>query len=66
MAGNRHVIRGSLFLLLCLLGAATVYAGGADDSPGLQGIGVALVVIGVRAVVRAFRSPRDTRDHQQG
>jgi hypothetical protein len=43
-------------LALFVLGVLAVVAGGADDSPGLQGIGgfliVAAVVVGVRAVRR--------------
>ncbi|SDF32460.1 hypothetical protein SAMN05660485_03099 [Blastococcus fimeti] len=42
---------------LFVLGVLAVVLGGADDSPGLQGIGgfliVAAVVVGVRAVRRA-------------
>lgn len=42
---------------LFVLGVLAVVLGGADDSPGLQGIGgfliVAAVVIGVRAVRRS-------------
>jgi hypothetical protein len=43
--------------LVLVLGVATVVAGGADDSPGLQLIGVAIfvgaVVLGVRAARRS-------------
>ncbi len=42
---------------LFVLGILTVVLGGADDSPGLQGIGgflvVAAVVVGARAVRRS-------------
>ncbi|SCX38142.1 hypothetical protein SAMN03159343_0313 [Klenkia marina] len=38
-----------------LLGVASVVAGGADDSPGLQGIGVLLVVGSVALLVRYVR-----------
>jgi hypothetical protein len=42
---------------LFVLGVLAVLAGGADDSPGLQGIGgflvVAAVVVGARAVRRS-------------
>jgi hypothetical protein len=38
-----------------LLGAAAVVLGGADDSPGLQGIGVLIVVATVVAMIRARR-----------
>jgi membrane protein implicated in regulation of membrane protease activity len=44
--------------LLAVLGAAAVVAGGYDDSPGLQGIGVLLVV---GAVVLAVRTARRRR-----
>ncbi|MCZ2826146.1 MULTISPECIES: hypothetical protein [unclassified Modestobacter] len=44
-------------LLVIALGIAGVVLGGADDSPGLQGLGAALVigavVVGVRSVRRA-------------
>jgi len=47
---------------LFVLGALAVVAGGADDSPGLQGIGgfliVAAVVVGARAVRRGRVRPR--------
>ncbi|GAA2719090.1 hypothetical protein [Cellulomonas aerilata] len=43
-------------LIAVLLGAAAVVAGEADDSPGLQGLGVLLaggaLVLGVRSVRR--------------
>ncbi len=46
-------------LLLVALGIAVVVLGGADDSPGLQGIGVVIVagaaVLFVRAVRRNHR-----------
>ena len=45
-----------LAVLAVLAGAFAVVAGGADDSPGLQGIGVLLVVTGVVVVVRALRA----------
>jgi drug/metabolite transporter (DMT)-like permease len=44
--------------LAVLLGAAAVVLGGLDDSPGLQGIGVLLVVTGVVVAVRASRRRR--------
>ena len=44
-----------LAVLVVAIGAAAVVAGGADDSPGLQGIGV-LLVLGV--VVLALRRAR--------
>ena len=47
-----------LALLLVALGVAGVVAGGADDSPGLQLLGV-LVVVG--AVVLAVRTARRHR-----
>jgi hypothetical protein len=42
-------------LLLVALGVAGVVAGGADDSPGLQGLGVLVVVGGVVLAVRTSR-----------
>lgn len=46
-------------LLVVALGLAAVVLGGADDSPGLQGIGVALMVSAIALRVRAVR--RDPR-----
>ena len=47
-----------LALLLLALGAAGVVAGEADDSPGLQLLGVLLVVGAVAVVVRTLRRNR--------
>ena len=41
--------------VLAILGVAAVVLGGADDSPGLQGIGVLLLVGAVTLVVRRRR-----------
>jgi peptidoglycan/LPS O-acetylase OafA/YrhL len=51
-------MRYVLAALAVLLGAAAVVAGEADDSPGLQGIGVLLVLAGVVVAVRALRARR--------
>ena len=52
----RGAFRGFAVFLACIaLGVAAVIAGGADDSPGLQMIGVVLVV---GAVVWAVRTAR--------
>ena len=45
-------------LVLIALGVAAVWFGGSDDSPGLQGIGVVLVV---GAVVLGVRTARRSR-----
>lgn len=42
-------------LLVVALGLAAVALGGADDSPGLQGIGVVLMVSAIALRVRAVR-----------
>ncbi|HWG92921.1 MAG TPA: LPXTG cell wall anchor domain-containing protein [Mycobacteriales bacterium] len=42
-------------VLLAVLGVLAVVSGGADDSPGLQGIGVLLVLGAVLLVVRRRR-----------
>jgi len=55
---RRWLVRTVLGLLAVLLGAAAVVAGGADDSPGLQGLGVLLAVAGVVVLVRAARRRR--------
>jgi drug/metabolite transporter (DMT)-like permease len=52
------LVRWVAAALLVLLGVAAVVAGGADDSPGLQGIGLLLVV---GAVVLAVRTARRRR-----
>lgn len=44
-----------LAVLAVVLGAAAVVAGGADDSPGLQLIGVLIAVGGVALAVRTHR-----------
>lgn len=49
------VVNLVLAVLVVALGVAAVVAGGYDDSPGLQGIGVVLVV---GAVVAGWRSVR--------
>lgn len=45
-------------LVLVLFGLAAVLLGGADDSPGLQGLGVLLVGGAVILVARARGAPR--------
>lgn len=49
-----------LAVLAVLAGAFAVVAGEADDSPGLQGIGVLLVLTGVVVAVRTVRARRST------
>lgn len=44
--------------LLAVVGAAAVVFGGYDDSPGLQGIGVLLVIGAVVLAVRGTRRRR--------
>jgi membrane protein implicated in regulation of membrane protease activity len=51
---------GGLLGAVCL-GLAAVVAGGADDSPGLQGIGVLLLVVAVVSAVRVSRRRRGRR-----
>lgn len=51
-----------LFTLLAVaVGAAAVVAGEADDSPGLQGLGVILAVGAVVLLVRSVRRRRAAR-----
>lgn len=45
----------ALAVLGVALGVAAVVAGGADDSPGLQGIGVLLAIAAVVFGVRTLR-----------
>jgi hypothetical protein len=55
----RHLVLILGVVLAVALGAAAVVAGEADDSPGLQGLGVLLVlgavVLGARTVRRGSR-----------
>jgi peptidoglycan/LPS O-acetylase OafA/YrhL len=61
MMGHMSALKLALVLLAVVLGVAAVVAGEADDSPGLQGLGVLLaggaVVYAVRAVRRSRRRP---------
>ncbi|MEU4443513.1 hypothetical protein AB0K14_08535 [Actinosynnema sp. NPDC050801] len=43
-----------------VLGIAAVVLGGADDSPGLQGIGVLLVLGAIVYAVRSLRAARQS------
>jgi drug/metabolite transporter (DMT)-like permease len=54
-------MRYVLALVLIAVGAAAVVAGGADDSPGLQGLGLLLVVGAVVLAVRTARASRTAR-----
>lgn len=47
-----------LAVLLLAVGVAAVVAGGADDSPGLQGLGVLLAAGAVWLAVRTARRRR--------
>ena len=51
-------MRYALAVLGLVLGIAAVVAGGADDSPGLQVIGVVLAVGGVGLLVHTVRRRR--------
>lgn len=48
-------------LLVVALGGAVFVLGGADDSPGLQGIGAVLVAGGILLGVRGVRRDRRRR-----
>ena len=48
-------------ILAVVLGAALFVLGGADDSPGLQGIGAVLVAGAITLRVRAMRRDRHRR-----
>jgi hypothetical protein len=52
------LMRFVVSVVLIAIGVAAVVAGGADDSPGLQGLGVAAVVGGLVLGVRALRGRR--------
>jgi hypothetical protein len=53
----------TLAAVVALIGVAAVVFGGADDSPGLQGLGVivalAAVALGVRVVLRSRQAGGD-------
>ena len=51
-------MRFLLVLLAVAVGAAAVIAGEADDSPGLQGLGVLLALGAVALLVRSVRRDR--------
>ncbi|MGD6980177.1 MULTISPECIES: hypothetical protein [Citricoccus] len=51
-------MRWLVCLLVVALGIAAVVLGGADDSPGLQGIGVVLIVSAITFRIRALRQDR--------
>jgi hypothetical protein len=52
-------------VLAIVIGAAGIVAGGVDDAPGAQLLGLLLIVgavaVGVRMVVKRCRSPADKR-----
>ncbi len=48
-------------LLFVALGVVTVILGGADDSPGLQFIGLLIVVGAIALRIRSARRQRDVR-----
>jgi drug/metabolite transporter (DMT)-like permease len=58
MSRPHALVRWVAVALLVLLGVAAVVAGGADDSPGLQGIGLLLVVGAIVLAVRTARRKR--------
>ena len=51
-------MRWLVSLLVVALGVAVFVLGGADDSPGLQGIGAVLVACGAILLIRAVRRDR--------
>jgi drug/metabolite transporter (DMT)-like permease len=58
MSRPHALVRWVAVALLVLLGVAAVVAGGADDSPGLQGIGLLLVIGAIVLAVRTARRKR--------
>ncbi|HEU5486209.1 MAG TPA: hypothetical protein VFU98_14970 [Microlunatus sp.] len=56
----RYVVVGLFMIIGCALGVAGVIAGGYDDSPGAQLLGLAVVaatlVLGIRTVRRRRRT----------
>ena len=58
-SGRMDALPGYLLGLVgVLVGLAGVLAGGADDSPGLQGLGVLVVITAVALTVRSARRRR--------
>jgi membrane protein implicated in regulation of membrane protease activity len=54
-------VRWLAALLVVALGVAVFVLGGADDSPGLQGIGVVIVAGAAVLLLRAVRRNRQPR-----
>jgi peptidoglycan/LPS O-acetylase OafA/YrhL len=54
----RGLLAAAAVLALFAVGVLAVVLGGADDSPGLQGIGALFVIAAVVLGVRAFRRGR--------
>jgi hypothetical protein len=54
----RSLLTGAAVLVLLALGVAGMVLGEADDSPGLQGLGLLLILGGVVLAVRAARRGR--------
>ncbi|WP_203225529.1 hypothetical protein [Kocuria sp. SM24M-10] len=54
----KHVLPVLLVVLGLVIGAAGIVHGEADDSPGLQGLGVLLVLAAVLYGVRTVRRSR--------
>jgi|tagenome__1003787_1003787.scaffolds.fasta_scaffold19081212_1 hypothetical protein len=61
----RHLALALAVVLAVALGVAGVIAGEADDSPGLQGLGVLLVLGALFLGVRAVRQSRSEADRGQ-
>jgi drug/metabolite transporter (DMT)-like permease len=61
----RYLALALAVVLAVALGVAGVIAGEADDSPGLQGLGVLLVLGALFLGVRAVRRSRSEADRGQ-
>ena len=59
----RPYLTAAAVVALLVLGVLGVLVGGADDSPGLQGIGGLLVLGAIALVVRAVRRGRPQPSH---
>jgi hypothetical protein len=53
---NQKIYRTLLSILLIALGVFAMIAGEADDSPGLQGIGLILIISGVHQQYRGRKA----------
>jgi len=60
---KRQARRILLFVVILLLGVSIIIFGGYDDSPGAQGIGLLIILIGFwKLIIRKKIWPRKTKE----